>query len=97
MIRHLVLPGGLAGSLSVMRWIGKEIGKETFVSLMSQYAPLHEARRHPILGRRLRKAEYDTVVEYLVSEGFENVFIQEMESAGAFVPDFEKAEPFGGT
>jgi putative pyruvate formate lyase activating enzyme len=96
MIRHLVLPGGLAGSLSVMRWIGDELGKETFVSVMSQYAPLHEARRHPILRRRLRQAEYDAVVDYLVSEGFENVFIQELDSAGAFVPDFEKAEPFAG-
>jgi putative pyruvate formate lyase activating enzyme len=94
MIRHLVLPGGLSGSRSILEWIKKEFGRQTFVSLMSQYYPLHGAGEHPILKRRIRQGEYDALVGYLIREGFENVYIQELESASQFVPDFEKAEPF---
>jgi hypothetical protein len=33
-------------------------------------------------------------MERLLEKGFKNVFIQELESAALFVPDFEKTEPF---
>jgi putative pyruvate formate lyase activating enzyme len=93
-VRHLVLPGNLAGSRQVMGWIKDNLGTDTFISLMSQYYPLHKARTYPMINRKIRQDEYDRLTEFLVEEGFENVFIQELESAPLFVPDFEKAKPF---
>ncbi|HVN94905.1 MAG TPA: radical SAM protein [Syntrophorhabdaceae bacterium] len=93
-MRHLVLPGGLAGSQEVFGWAAKNLGTGTFISLMSQYYPVHRAHTVDLLARKIRQEEYDEVVDYLVSEGFDNVFIQELESAPLFVPDFDKTEPF---
>jgi putative pyruvate formate lyase activating enzyme len=94
LIRHLVLPGGLAGSKEIFQWIGQNLGTETFVSLMSQYYPVHKANSIPLLRRKIRQEEYDAVVDYLIAEGFKNVFLQETTSAPLFVPDFDEQEPF---
>jgi putative pyruvate formate lyase activating enzyme len=94
LIRHLVLPGGLAGTRGVLSWIGKTLGRECYISLMAQYEPLHAAGGYPVLKRRITRREYDGVVAYLLKEGFENGFIQELESAPLFVPDFQKVNPF---
>lgn len=97
LVRHLVLPGGLAGSREIFHWMAGHLGTSTCISLMSQYYPVHEAHKFKLLQRRLRSEEYDAVTDILVEEGFRNVFVQEMESAPLFVPDFEENEPFGGT
>jgi putative pyruvate formate lyase activating enzyme len=94
LVRHLVLPSNLAGSKQVLGWIKKELGIETFVSLMAQYNPLYRASEYPMLTRGIRQAEYDTLLAFLEEEGFENVFVQELESARLFVPNFEREEPF---
>ena len=94
LVRHLVLPGGLAGSKEIFQWIRQNLGTETFISLMSQYYPVHKANTVPLLRRKIRQEEYDMVVDCLVNAGFKNVFIQERTSAPLFVPDFEESEPF---
>jgi putative pyruvate formate lyase activating enzyme len=94
LIRHLVLPGNLAGSRQVIRWIGETLGRETFMSLMSQYNPLFRASEFKLLNRRIRAEEYGSLVVLLMEEGFENVFVQDLESAPLFVPDFRLSEPF---
>jgi putative pyruvate formate lyase activating enzyme len=93
-VRHLVLPGGLAGSRQIISWIKDNLGTGTFISLMSQYYPLHKAGTYPMINRKIRQDEYDRLVEFLVEEGFENVFIQELDSAPLFVPDFRRTTPF---
>lgn len=96
LIRHLVLPGGLAGTGKVIRWIKERLGNRTALSLMSQYYPLCRAHEYPIINRRIEKREYDPLVALLHEEGFRNVYVQELESAEAFLPDFEKERPFEG-
>jgi putative pyruvate formate lyase activating enzyme len=39
LLRHLVMPDGLAGTPQVLRWIAQELGPDTYVNLMSQYHP----------------------------------------------------------
>lgn len=95
MVRHLVLPGGLAGSRQIFTWIRDNLGEKTWIGLMSQYLPLHHAGEYPLLARKLRQEEYDDVVSFLIDNGFDNVFIQELDSAPLFVPDFDREEPFG--
>lgn len=93
-IRHLVLPNNLAGSKQVLNWILTHLGNKTFLSLMSQYYPLHNAHQYPMISRRLKKEEYNELIDFLIQNGFENVFIQEEESASLLIPDFEKEKPF---
>jgi putative pyruvate formate lyase activating enzyme len=57
-IRHLVLPGGLAGTPEVMRFIARELDTEVPVSLMGQFFPAHQARSIECLNRKLTAHEY---------------------------------------
>ncbi|MBN2471510.1 MAG: radical SAM protein [Anaerolineae bacterium] len=43
LVRHLVLPGGLAGTRQVMRFLAREISPDTFVNIMGQYLPAYNA------------------------------------------------------
>jgi putative pyruvate formate lyase activating enzyme len=40
LLRHLVMPDGLAGTAHVLRWVAQELGCDTYVNLMSQYHPV---------------------------------------------------------
>ncbi len=76
-IRHLVLPEGLAGSRETLRWISENLGRETHVSLMKQYFPAHEAAQIAGIDRRLTDEEYEEAVSALEEEGLENGWVQE--------------------
>jgi len=39
LLRHLVMPGGVAGTPEIMHWIVRELGADTYVNLMAQYHP----------------------------------------------------------
>lgn len=94
LIRHLVLPANLAGSKQVIAWIAQRLGVQTSLSLMSQYYPVYQAENYPILNRRIRHDEYDPLVQLLEEQGFTHVFLQELESAEVFLPDFRRQKPF---
>jgi putative pyruvate formate lyase activating enzyme len=69
LIRHLVLPGGLAGTEETMKFIAEEISPETYVNLMAQYRPAFQAREHPPLDRPLTPAEYEAALDAARSAG----------------------------
>ena len=93
LVRHLILPGLLENSKKCLKFLS-EVSLELNVSLMSQYSPLHKACEFPEINRTLTKDEYDEMVEYAVSIGLENVFIQELQSKEEGLPDFNLKEPF---
>lgn len=76
-IRHLVLPGGRAGSVDTLRWIADNLGPETHIALMNQYFPAHVAHQVPGLDRKITSEEYDQAVEILEGCGLENGWVQE--------------------
>ena len=80
-IRHLVLPGSVDETRRVLDYIAENFPKNITVSLMSQYVPCYKAEDMPPLDRRLLRREYDRAVDYCLSLGLENVFIQKMDSA----------------
>ena len=57
MVRHLVLPGALAGTAETMRFIAGELSPETFVNVMSQYRPAYRARKYAELSRGVSAGE----------------------------------------
>jgi putative pyruvate formate lyase activating enzyme len=58
LVRHLVLPHGLAGTKGIVNFISKEISINTYVNIMSQYYPCHKAFQIPSLGRRISSVEF---------------------------------------
>ncbi|MCD4803720.1 MAG: 4Fe-4S cluster-binding domain-containing protein [Anaerolineales bacterium] len=63
LVRHLVLPGGLAGSKTVLEFIAKEISRNTYLNIMDQYRPAYLAGRHSEINRRITSDEYQVVVK----------------------------------
>ncbi len=61
LLRHLVMPGLLDETRSILEWIAQELGTDTYVNLMAQYYPAGKvsADRYPELGRRLDPGEFD--------------------------------------
>lgn len=99
-IRHLVLPGGLAGSRDSLQWLRDELGTKVTISLLAQYYPAHRAAEFPPLDRPLTSAEYQEVLELMEELGFENGWVQDLESRDCYRPDFVRRDkPFevGGT
>lgn len=92
-IRHLVLPNHSENSIKVIKLIATEISNKVHISLMSQYYPPIEGLPLKI-SRILKKTEYDEVVDYLVSFGFENGWIQDYSSHQYYRPSFRKEHPF---
>lgn len=94
-IRHLVLPDGIAGSDEVLSWIAQELSPQVTVSLMSQYKPSHHAYMYPELNRNIFPAEYQEVMRLANDLGLENGWFQEVGSAEEYLPDFEReGRPF---
>ena len=76
-IRHLILPGYLDATRSVLQWISRNVNGRAILSLMSQYYP---AGKNPYAKdmphRRLTKEEHDTAVAWVKEFGITNALIQ---------------------
>lgn len=69
LVRHLVLPKGLAGTKEVVDFIAREISPNTYVNIMAQYHPCYKAHEIPSLARRISKAEFQEAVELACQAG----------------------------
>ena len=58
LIRHLVMPGNLAGTSRVVEFIANEISRDSYVNVMGQYRPCFKASRIPELSRPVTRSEY---------------------------------------
>ena len=76
-VRHLVLPGGTAGSRETLAWIAQNLGTDTHIALMNQYFPAHRAVSSGVIGRKVTDEEYAEAVAALEEFGLENGWVQE--------------------
>ncbi len=76
MIRHLVMPNNVSRSDLVMRWIARELPKDTYVNIMSQYTPMYKAFDYPEIARRITRSEYNNVVMVARQAGLTNLRLQ---------------------
>lgn len=58
LVRHLVMPGGLAGTEHVMRFLAEELSPGTYVNVMRQYHPCGQAVGDDQIGRCLTEREF---------------------------------------
>jgi putative pyruvate formate lyase activating enzyme len=94
-VRHLILPGRLAGSRESLGWLADEISPEVTVSVMAQYYPAHRALKIPALARKITAQEYEDVIGLLDELGMENGWVQETDAPDAYRPDFAReGHPF---
>jgi putative pyruvate formate lyase activating enzyme len=82
-VRHLVLPAGLAGTPEVLRWIAGELSPRVHVSLMDQYFPAYRAVGDPELGRKITPEEYDAALAAFDDAGLEQGWLQEHDPCDA--------------
>ena len=76
-IRHLVLPRGLASTGEVLLWVAGNLSLNIHVSLMDQYFPAHRAIGDPVLGRKITMEEYESALGACHAAGLENGWCQE--------------------
>jgi putative pyruvate formate lyase activating enzyme len=69
LVRHLVLPEGLAGTDTIMQFLAEEISPETAISLMSQYFPQYRADEFPEIARRITADEYRAAQDAMQRHG----------------------------
>jgi putative pyruvate formate lyase activating enzyme len=58
LVRHLVLPHGLAGTKGIVNFLSREISPNTYVNIMAQYHPCYRAFQIPSLARRISPVEF---------------------------------------
>jgi len=87
LVRHLVLPGGLAGTGEVMRFLATDISRDTYVNIMDQYRPCWKAIKYPPLDRRITKEEFEEAVEAAKKAGLHRLHHERPGSAVAWIAE----------
>lgn len=88
-VRHLALPGLTEDSKKVLDHLA-QLDISLYISIMGQYFPTQNVSDIKELNRRLRKREYNDLIEYFHNVGLCNGFLQDLSSAiEDYVPDFD--------
>jgi len=69
LVRHLVLPGGLAGTEQVAGFLADEISLHTYLNVMAQYHPCYQASDNSALSRPLHKLEFQKAMALVQCAG----------------------------
>ena len=73
LVRHLVLPGNLAGSKEILEFLADKVSLNTYINIMDQYRPAYQAYLHPELNRRITRTEYQEVLDLAKNLGLERL------------------------
>jgi len=68
-VRHLIMPNGLAGTRKVMQFLAQGISPNTYVNIMDQYRPCGLAHKYPEINRRIRVEEFEDALQIAHEEG----------------------------
>ncbi len=73
LVRHLVMPGGLAESRAILEFIAGEISLDTYVNIMDQYRPCGRAGEFPPIDRSLDHEDYKKALAYARRAGLKRL------------------------
>jgi putative pyruvate formate lyase activating enzyme len=73
LVRHLVLPGGIAGTEKVLAFLATEISRGTYLNLMDQYRPCYRADEYPELDRPITRVEYRAALDVAARLGLKRL------------------------
>lgn len=80
-IRHLVLPNGIAGTRETMEFIRNKLSADVHISLMGQFYPVFNASQYPEINRQITEQEYEEALNIMLGLGLENGWSQDIPSA----------------
>ena len=90
-VRVLILPGHIDDSKKIIEYLYKTYGNDIFISIMNQYTPVNTCI-YSNLNRKVTEDEYNEVIDYAVSLGITNAFVQDGDTAlESFIPEFDKS------
>ena len=69
LVRHLVLPGNLAGTDEIVKFLAEDISRNTYLNVMAQYRPFHRAYMYQELERPITLKEYGRAVKIAIDAG----------------------------
>ena len=69
LLRHLVLPHGLAGTGQIVEFLASEVSSSTYLNIMAQYHPCHKAYDFPALSKAVTREEYLDAVTLALQHG----------------------------
>ncbi|MGN1028639.1 MAG: radical SAM protein [Bacilli bacterium] len=88
-VRHMVMPGNIEDSKKIIKYLYEKYGDKIILSIMNQYTPVRRLE-YKELNRKVRREEYDEVINYAYDLGIRNAFIQEDDTQEeSFIPDFD--------
>ena len=88
-VRVLVLPGHVHDAKEIINYLYKTYHDDIYISIMNQYTPIQSCP-YDNLNRKLSEEEYEDVINYALTIGVSNAFIQEGETAlESFIPNFD--------
>ena len=73
LVRHLVMPGGLAETRSILEFLADKISADTYVNVMDQYHPCGRAQEFPPIDRPLDPREYEEALDYARQAGLKRL------------------------
>lgn len=90
-IRHMLMPGSLLESKLILRKLYEAYKEEVYFSIMSQYTPIAaQLKEYPEINKNVSQREYDELIEYALSIGIKNAWMQEGGVAKeSFIPSFD--------
>ncbi|GAB6060021.1 radical SAM protein [Desulfonatronum parangueonense] len=78
MIRHLVMPNGVAGTREFVNWVAAELPLDTYVNIMSQYRVEHMAFDYEPISRAITSREYVEAMEWAKAAGLTNLDVRSL-------------------
>jgi putative pyruvate formate lyase activating enzyme len=69
LVRHLTMPNDVMGTGDVVRFLAREVSRDTYLNLMDQYRPCGDAARYPAISRPLTAREFDAALDTCRAEG----------------------------
>jgi putative pyruvate formate lyase activating enzyme len=79
LVRHLVLPEGLAGTAETAKFLANEVSRDTYVNVMDEYRPAHKAEVRADVARRPTMAEHALAMRMAEAAGLRRLHEQEAE------------------
>lgn len=69
LLRHLILPNRISGTEEFLKFVARDLSKDTYLNLMAQYRPEHKASEYPKISRRLKRGEYTEAIKWAETYG----------------------------
>lgn len=74
LVRHLVLPGGLAGTEEILCFLADKISDNTYLNILDQYRPCFKASQYPLLDRSIKQQEFQKAVKMALECGLKRIY-----------------------